>query len=457
MQTALLITFFICFTFLSFTRFNLALSILFLLLPTYLIDFSIGPIPTDMLEVMLGLVVLAWLVKKRKKIIKEVKQIYKRHRWLVVGVSLFVLGATISIFNGLDPISALGEWKSFYIEPIILAAVLTTSLDSKEELKNILFAIVVSGFAVSILAVYQHFTGFLVPYSFWENNNAFRVTAWYGFPNAVGHFLAPAVIIASYLVYDQIRTKPIGWLDKIKHFLYSLPHIFKKNNKPDRTKKETKNTLILTISLLAVPSGLLGIIFAKSTGALMGVLGGLGVLLLFSKWRWWAVTLGVVGIIGVFLLPRGNNIRQELLLQNRTGQLRIDMYQQTFEFIEDQPVFGAGISAYKQKIIPYRDNPNVEVFHHPHNLWLTIWVNLGIVGLIGFVWVLFWFYYFVGPKEKYEQIKTQQELKLLATSIFTTFLVMGLVDSPYIKDDLALLFWFPIALALLSERINSIS
>ncbi len=450
-EALLLIIFFLCFTFITVTNIKRGIFFLFLLLPTYLIDFNIGPLPTNMLEVMLGIIVIIWMSKQRIQIIKWCKQIYSNNFFLTASVFLFILAATTSIFNGINPIEALGEWKSFYIEPIFLTAVLTTTLKSKGQLKNVLSAILISGLATSVLAVYQHFTGAWVPYSFWENNNAFRVTAWYGFPNAVGHFLAPTVIIAVYLIYDYFKNSSVKLSIKIKKlFLDCFPYLKKKTT----TFQKLKPKGVTILAILTAPMAVLGIIFAKSMGAVVGVVGGLAILILFSRFRWWAIGAGVVCLMTVFSLPPNNVIKQELLLKNRTGQLRIDMWKQTYSFLTDNPISGAGISAYKEKIVPYRKKPNIETFHHPHNLWLTMWVNLGLLGFIAFNWILIWFYKQAFFETKYDKIKLKQELALFSTSLFTTFLVMGLVDSPYIKNDLALLFWFPIAIMLIKNSLK---
>ncbi|PSO45320.1 MAG: hypothetical protein BRC22_01155 [Parcubacteria group bacterium QH_9_35_7] len=451
MYTLLLIIFFLCFTFITIVNLQRGLFFLFLLLPTYLIDINIGPLPTNMLEIMLGIIVLVWAFQKRAQLVTRCKQIYSNNFYFIIGAFLFILAATISIFNGIDPVEALGEWKSFYIEPIILTIVLATTLKTKAQLKNILSAILISGFVTSLLAIYQHFTGAWVPYSFWENNNAFRVTGWYGFPNAVGHFLAPTVIIGVYLIYDYFKNSTKGIANKIKEvFLDCIPHL----NKESTTFLRLKSKWITILAILSAPAALLGIIFAKSTGAIVGVVGGLAILILFTKFRWWAIGVGLACLMIVFYLPSDSMLKQELLLKNRTGQLRINMWRQTYNFLSDNPISGAGISAYKEKIVPYRKNPNIETFHHPHNLWLTIWVNLGLLGFTAFNWVLIWFYKQSFFETKYNNIKLNQELALFSTSLFTTFLVMGLVDSPYIKNDLALLFWFPIALMLVKNSLK---
>ncbi|PIR77413.1 MAG: hypothetical protein COU30_02580 [Candidatus Magasanikbacteria bacterium CG10_big_fil_rev_8_21_14_0_10_38_6] len=92
----------------------------------------------------------------------------------------------------------------------------------------------------------------------------------------------------------------------------------------------------------------------------------------------------------------------------------------------------------------------IEVFHHPHNLFLTIWVNTGLIGLIGFVWVLVWFYrvglsFIMKHKKKDISTNTNHLLVLFLLATMTSILVTGLVDSPYIKNDYSLLFWFLVA------------
>ena len=64
------------------------------------------------------------------------------------------------------------------------------------------------------------------------------------------------------------------------------------------------------------------------------------------------------------------------------------------EFLTAHPLRGAGLASYTQRIVPYHSQvagENIEIFHHQHNIFLTMWVNLGLLGLIGFVWMLVWF------------------------------------------------------------------
>ena len=67
----LVIIYALLFAFLSWRRFDIALALFFFALPSYLIRFNIGSLPTTLLEVMLWIIFLTWtvrLIKNYKKI-----------------------------------------------------------------------------------------------------------------------------------------------------------------------------------------------------------------------------------------------------------------------------------------------------------------------------------------------------------------------------------------------------
>ena len=119
---------------------------------------------------------------------------------------------------------------------------------------------------------------------------------------------------------------------------------------------------------------------------------------------------------------------------------------------------GAGLAAYSKKIAPYHqkvNGENIEIFHHPHNIFLTMWVNLGILGLIGFVWILVWFFSVALSRNNLTigQFNNSTIIPFLAASMIT-LLTTGLVDSPYIKNDLSIFFWALMTLLVISRSDN---
>lgn len=413
MTTLILISLFtLCFAFIAWHKFYLALGILFFLLPSYLIRFQIFSIPSTILEIMIITILLIGLVQFKEDIIFQLHELKSKRPWLIFGIIIFLLAATISVFTSVDIKSAAGEWKAFYIEPFLLFFLLTAVVKEKKDLTIILFPLVLSGLITSVLAIYQHFTGWMVPWNFWQNGNSFRVTAWYGFPNGVGLFLAPIIPLALYVILKQ-RSKEQGVIGKISFFC----------------------------SLLLVPFSLLAIFYAKSTGALVGLAGGVGVLLLvWKKTRWLALSAGLIFLITLILTPANNSIKQELLLRDRSGQVRMSIWEETINLIKSRPVLGAGLASFQERVTPFHTTINgegIEIFEHPHNIFLTMYINLGLLGLLGFVWLIVWFY-----KEALEQIKYKDfSLTPFLLASITTILVHGLVDSPYIKNDLAIVFW----------------
>ncbi len=390
------------------------LTLLFTLLPLYLIRFQIGPLPTTVLEILVWITAATWIYTKLKNKDWTLLANFPNRNLFLISTSLFLLGATIGVFVSPNLRAALGEWKAFYLEPILVFLILADSIKSKKDIVKILTGLIIGSLTTTALAVYQHFTGWLVPHSFWANRNTYRVTGWYGFPNGVGLLLAPLIPIAIYLG-SEFRKK---------------------------TSSTKNNYAVLSLVVLFVLLSPLAIVYSKTTAAMVGLTAGLGILLLcFKKTRIPAIILGIIGLIGLFLLPN-NPITNELLAKDYSGQLRRDIWTETITYLKIHPIVGTGVAGYSTEIAPFRTNKKIEVFHHPHNIFLTMWVNIGLIGLIGFVGLLLWFFKTIF--KDFNQGNRNLKITLLVTIVI--WLTTGLVDSPYIKNDWALIFWLFLAL-----------
>jgi len=130
-------------------------------------------------------------------------------------------------------------------------------------------------------------------------------------------------------------------------------------------------------------------------------------------------------------------------MQDRSGQIRLGIWRETLTFLKDHPIAGSGLASYSLRIVPYHqkvNGENIEIFHHPHNIFLTIWINTGILGLLAFLGILLNIFYTNIFKKKL----TAQNYIVLVSLI--SLLITGLVDSPIIKNDMSILFWFIIFL-----------
>ena len=132
-QHLFLILYSLFFTLITWHKFHHGLFLLFLLLPTYLIRFNIGPLPTTLLEVMIWIICIIWLIKiVNKKTISYLLSFIYKHKLFLISIILFLLAATISIFTSVDTHAALGQWKAFYIEPFLIFIILITTVNQQK-------------------------------------------------------------------------------------------------------------------------------------------------------------------------------------------------------------------------------------------------------------------------------------------------------------------------------------
>ena len=142
----------------------------------------------------------------------------------------------------------------------------------------------------------------------------------------------------------------------------------------------------------------LALILTFSTGGWLGGLAGGLVVLVALRRRRLAVRLGglaafalvlvsALAIVGV-LPERLNPLRQ-------TGGFRLDLWVSSLEMVRDHPWLGIGLDnfAYLYQQVYLREGAAAEPnLSHPHNWVLHVWLELGLLGLIAFGWLLWRFW-----------------------------------------------------------------
>ena len=107
--------------------------------------------------------------------------------------------------------------------------------------------------------------------------------------------------------------------------------------------------------------------------------------------------------------------------------------------LRDHPVVGGGLAGFKQSVAPYRNGIYTEDLIYPHNIVLNFWTETGLLGLAAFAWLFVqvvrtaW----SGWRDGSPPWCSLQLGILLA---LVGILVHGLVDVPYLKNDLSLEF-----------------
>jgi O-antigen ligase len=118
--------------------------------------------------------------------------------------------------------------------------------------------------------------------------------------------------------------------------------------------------------------------------------------------------------------------------------------------VRDHPLLGIGLDnfAYLYQQVYLREaaaaEPNLS---HPHNWLLHMWLELGVLGLFAFVWLLV-----RAGKAARASLGKPGSRWLVggALGALADLLVHGFIDNSYFLVDLAFLFW--LCLALVAQR-----
>jgi hypothetical protein len=105
-----------------------------------------------------------------------------------------------------------------------------------------------------------------------------------------------------------------------------------------------------------------------------------------------------------------------------------------------------------EPLAPYRaDDPYLVPEPYPHDISLSSWTELGLLGVAAFTWILGWL--LIAPWRAYRRTHSLQRPLLWGLgAAFTMLLVHGLVDTLYWKDDLSLEFWILAAISVVSVQ-----
>ncbi len=387
----------------SFRYSKAAYGILLALLPAYLLRFQIVGIPTTALELMVGVFLLAVLLTHYKKEswvkIKKLGQINQA----VLGL---VAAAIISVLVSPEPVRALGQFKAFFVEPILLFYAAVVIFKSKQELKTPLAFLFWSATLISLFGIVQYWTHLWLPLRFWGYGEEIkRITSVFEYPNALALYLAPVFTLFLSLFAKQYRVvKP--W--------------------------QMGSGLILM---------LIALMLTYSRGAWLGILAGLAVLLIKQNRqavRKWAAGLAIALIV---MSPFAFNRFKQSFNDASSGE-RVALYKAAVDKILGNPLLGNGLYGFRTTL---EQNPEYqgEILNYPHNIILNFWIETGLLGIICFALIIFF------ALKRYKQ---KPHLLSLAAALFlVTMFVHGMVDAPYFKNDLSVLFWSVLAIFFIEE------
>lgn len=365
--------------------------LIILLLPTYLIKLAIFGLPINLLEILIALAFIWTLLENNLS-----KNIFDKKTWILIGFIFF--GLFLSTIANNNFLLELGIIKGWFIFPIILVLIAKQTL-TKEK---IYLAIYSSGFSVALISIFYYLT----------NNITFdgRLQSIFNSPNYLAMFLAPTIIIG-FATLKQTLKNTIQ-----KHLLTHLISLGVILFVMYQTHSYASWASLAVIFLIQ------GMLYAPKKNVLKNftLIVIIGALLISFQWQ--------------------NPKLQDLISLNKRSSFasRLMIWTSTEKILADNWFFGIGPGNFQAEYLANQKNmpePYLEwAVPHPHNLFLAFWLQAGLIGLLAFLGLLLhWF--------KIVWRKPNGVYKTISLAIMAYFLLHGLVDTTYFKNDLAILFW----------------
>jgi O-antigen ligase len=374
-------------------RGKILLQILILLVPFYFLRFQIGPIPTTPLEVYIYLIFIYFLASGNLK--------PKGNARLIVPALVLVLLSFAGAINDPEIQRGLGLWKAYFFDGFLIFLMFISVKDRK----NIIETIFYSGVLTSALALILYFSG--IKSADGRLLDLDRLS-----PNYLAMFLLPILVLG---VFHSVKSKSV-------------------------------------VNYLAVVLILVALVLTNSRGAIIGISGALimGLYYFLKKTRPKLATISLIAMLAVFLVGGYLVFKPDWsdhARKSTSSNIRYYIWTTSLEIAKENPVLGVGLGNFQD----YFGNKTKTWVNYPefitpealtaHNLYLHSFLVLGLFGFIGLI-------YFLVSSRFYLFLSFP-----VSIAIFT-LLFYGLVDTPFFRNDLSILFW--ILMAMSYKELNNV-
>lgn len=389
------------------------------LFPFYLFRFKFLSIPFTVLEVFSYLFFAALLfsvIFGGQKILwkKPAKRYYLLVLILLIGATLGVVTAPhfIALPGGVlmnAKQATLGIWKGWVLAPILYFFTFTQVVRSTDQLKKLLLYFI---YAATLVALYSYFLAVFGSGLTYD----LRLSGFFESANYLSLYLTPPLLLGIY-------------------FLLNDHH------------KGSRESLFNVASVTVMTHALL---MTQSYAAIIAVFGSLflyALSLLFKhKVKPLRIAIIFLALMTIFLGIVGSQrnspkFKQFIDFEHRSSStVRLEIYQIATNLIGRYPLTGVGpglFQAYYQTKGPeiLGKAPMEWNIPHPHNLFLAFYLNAGLLGFLAFLSILF-------------LAHTGLTYPVMA---LWGILIHGLFDTPFWKNDLAMIFWLVIGSILILQ------
>lgn len=385
-----------------------------LLWPAYLIRTTIAGIPTTALELSIYSLTAATAMSWFRS-----RQPWPRlPRWLWAWLIVLALGwLTATVFSS-GHRASLGALKGWFIDSVLYGGALLYTIRTEADRRVLLQALASSGIVIAVAGLAQ-----LV---WWRSTlQDGRLSSFFHpVANYAAMYLTPLILITTAaLIWKQL---PRWWWVTVG--LMTL-------------------ALILSVSFagyLALASGAVIIWWFLPDRQVR------------KRLALWGLAIALISFLGLTQTPY---FAEHFRTTDRSSSLvRYQIWRTSWVMIERHPLVGIGPDTFEpvyRATIPALFWPPLEwLVSQPHNLYLALWLETGLLGLIGFVGLVSAWLVHVW-RQRGTSDNHQRAILIGSGAAMVGLLVHGLFDTPYFKNDLILQFMVILLLPWLVTKTTS--
>ena len=326
----------------------------------------------------------------------------------------FAFILTFSAVTSYTPVRSL-QIVLVYNVFIMSYFLITNTITSTKQIYSLLSVTLFSALIVGFYGIYQYIFGFEEGLT-WIDSEMFsdietRVVSTFENPNVLGEYLLLMIPIAFAFIWKAPKIS--------NRFLH-----------------------LILVGVLTVC-----MIFTYSRGNWIGLI--IAVILFFAfydrKFLWYGI---IVLLLSPLFLPE--NIINRIMSIGNTADTstsyRLNIWLGTLKMLNDYWITGIGLGEEAFRMIYGRYAYASINAPHPHNLYLLLITENGILGLVIFLWIIIAFYKNTISAVSYKEKSFEKSLIIGLSSAIAGFLIQGLFDNVFYNYRIVLLFFMIVGL-----------
>ncbi len=377
-------------------------------------------------------------------------------------IAVFVIAAGISVLIAVSHRIALRAFREEVFEPILFIFLAMFCLRTRQDVARLLLAMLLSGLVVALIGMAQYFL--FRDQLVLELDGIRRVHAMYGSANSIGLFFDYVLPIGLALLLVRAWTTASIW----------------------------RSRWVLIGAIATCLSMLLVLYLSQSRGAWVAI--GVAFIFIVALSMRNRKGLLVGGLIGIFVLGAVVFVFHRPILnffiaghQDINGistvTKRLFLWISALRMIRDHIWFGVGMENWLCYYSPNTVCADPAIAHHywilqspftgastglqgeptlshPHNIFLHVWVSMGLFGLLAFITVLaLFFWLFVRILLSLHKKGAGRDAAMWWMTIGSgagmfAGVIQGQVDSSFLAQDLAFCFWMLVTALLLLRVVT---